>query len=557
MWLKYFRLMFLAVGLGLPGQNGLSTTAADLSIVPLSVAYDSQVRAVPSGEERQQATQNLGELRLLVEAQQRQLQEQAARLEQLEHDVREPTYDPASDMPASNPTDFFSPPNNMPRSCPESTLGFSPPNRGDRSPYPTIAVGGQYRMMFNGANFNFHDQVITDDQRSQSFFNQRFRPWLTVQTNEHVEGYLQMEIGHILWGENFDFPKTYVGPRFPPADDRVGIEMRYGYLTYTTDVDDRWRAGIQPWQDSFDQTLASSDWDFSVGGLSWLTTSAALGDMRLLAGGFVLTEGDVGQADDAILWTLDGDWGSEGGNSLGWSIYVLSDHDQYSYPTVAPYDSAWDVWFGLRATVQTAVAPIHSFFLYNTGRRNELGGMPDFLHNGFAVKLETGPKPFWFGELRFQTLYSTGEDDPDDRSSGEFRTVAQSVRDNFGSQGYWSYLALTSPHGPSDVNDLGVSLQNRGLGLFTIQAAFDYHIHECLASTFAVGWLNADAPNPTSGSRDMGTEILQMLTYDFSGGLKFDTGVAVLFTGDFYRASPVAGPPDVLWEVFSRLQLEF
>jgi hypothetical protein len=411
--------------------------------------------------------------------------------------------------------------------------------------------------MFNAANFDFHDPVITDDQRSQSFFNQRFRPWLTVQTNEHVEGYVQMEIGHILWGENFDFPKTYVGPRFPPADDRVGIEMRYGYLTYTTDSGGRWRAGIQPWQDSFDQTLASSDWDFNVGGLSWLTAIPTLSDMRLLAGGFVLSEGDVQQADDAILWTLDGDWERNSGNSLGWSVYAVSDHDQYSYPTVAPYASSWDVWFGLRGTLQTAVAPLHGLLLYNTGRRKELGGAPGFVHNGFAVKVEAGPRPVWFGQLRFQMLYSTGEDDPNDRSSREFRTVAQSVRDNFGAQGYWSYLALTSPQGPSDVNDLGVSLQNRGLGLFTAQAAFDYDIYERLASRFAIGWLNSDQPNPTGGSRDMGTELLKMFTFDLGGGLTMDLGAAVLFTGDFYKPSPNAASPDTLWETFSRVQLEF
>mgnify|MGYP002136879853 CR=1 FL=1 len=42
-------------------------------------------------------------------------------------------------------------------------------------------------------------------------------------TSEHVEGYVQMQIGGFLWGQNFEFAKSFVGPRFPPADDRVGI----------------------------------------------------------------------------------------------------------------------------------------------------------------------------------------------------------------------------------------------------------------------------------------------------------------------------------------------
>ncbi|MEX0818878.1 MAG: hypothetical protein WD070_04775, partial [Pirellulaceae bacterium] len=292
-------------------------------------------------------------------------------------------------------------------------------------------------------------------------------------------------------------------------------------------------------------------------GLSWLTTLPALGDMRLLAGAFVLFEGNVRESDDAVLWTVDGDWGKADGHAFGWSVYVVTDGGDYSYPTAAPYDFSWDVWLGLRGTIQTAVAPLHTFFLYNTGRREELGGAPDFEHNGFAAKLATGPRPLWFGEVRFQALYSTGESDPNATNSSEFRTVAQSVRDSFGAQGYWSYLAITSPHGPSDVNDLGVSLQNRGLGLFTAQVAFDYEINERLSAILAVGWLNSDQPTPTSGSRDMGTELLKMFTYDFGGGLKADLGAAVLFTGDFYKPSPASPSPDTLWEAFTRVQLEF
>jgi hypothetical protein len=411
--------------------------------------------------------------------------------------------------------------------------------------------------MFDAANFHFHQATISDDQRSESFFNQRFRTWLTVKTSEHVEGYVQTEIGHILWGENFDLPKTYVGPRFPPADDRVGMELRRGYLTYTSEETGRLRVGIQDWQDSFGQTLASADWDFNVGGLSWLVTMPALGDMHLLAGAFVLFEGNVNQADDAILWTLDGDWQSSHGDGFGWSIYIVSDHGGYSYPTAAPYDSAWDIWLGLRGRWALPGVPLNGFILYNAGRRKELAGAPDFRHAGFAAKLETGPLPLLFGRMRFQTLYSTGEADPASRSSGEFRTIAQSVRDNFGAQGYWSYLALTSPHGPSDVNDLGVSLQNRGFGLFTTQAAFDYDICQNLTATLAVGWLTSDQPNAANGSRHMGTEIAKTFTLDFGGGLKLDAGGAVLFTGDFYKPAPNAPAPDILWEFFSRAQLEF
>jgi hypothetical protein len=64
-------------------------------------------------------------------------------------------------------------------------------------------------------------------------------------------------------------------------------------------------------------------------------------------------------------------------------------------------------------------------------------------------------------------------------------------------------------------------------------------------------------PNPANGSTDMGTEIGNNFTLDFGGGLKADMGAAVLFTGDFYKASAGAQPPATLYEAFTRVQLEF
>ena len=142
-------------------------------------------------------------------------------------------------------------------------------------------------------------------------------------------------------------------------------------------------------------------------------------------------------------------------------------------------------------------------------------------------------------------------------SSNEFRTVAQSEADNFGSQGYWGYLPMISPYGPTDVNDLGVSLQNRGLGLFTVQGKFEIPMAAWLTATSAGGYLRSEIPNPVSNSFNIGFEMAETFTVDFGGGLKLDIGGAWLFTGDFYRASPTAPSPDNLYEGFARFQLEF
>lgn len=476
-----------------------------------------------------------------VRFQQEELERQRLRIEQLERAAAE------NGPPALDPWQKATGP----------WLGedLEPPTLEETA--PRIDVGGQYRVMFNSANFGFHPETLSDDQPSQNFFNQRFRTWLTVSPNDEVEGHIQVQMGHILWGENFEFPGANVAPLFPAREDRVGIALRRGYLSYQTDSWGRLRAGIQDWQDSFGQTLASSDWDFNVGGLTWARAFPRLGNMDLLFGAFQLFNGDVTAADSAMLFTWDGDWTGPRGNSLGWSAYYLPDRGGYSYPTAPPYRSAQDVWLGTRGHWLSGPVPLHGFVIYNAGRRDELGEQPAFIHRGWALKGEVGPVALGPGALSFQTLYSTGDRNPDDRRSGEFRTVAQSTRDNFGAQGYWSYLAITSPHGPSDVNDLGVSLQNRGLGLFTVQTKYEYPLFPRLAGVLAVGWLRSDAPNPVSGTSEIGTELANTFTYDFGGGLNLDFGAAVLFTGDFYKPSPAAPRPDDLWMAFSRLQLEF
>ncbi len=46
----------------------------------------------------------------------------------------------------------------------------------------------------------------------------------------------------------------------------------------------------------------------------------------------------------------------------------------------------------------------------------------------------------------------------------------------------------------------------------------------------------------------MGTELANVFTFDFGGGLIADFGASVLFTGDFYKTSPAAPRPDNLYE---------
>lgn len=422
------------------------------------------------------------------------------------------------------------------------------------APEGKLEIGGQYRIVADGANFPWHAATVPADSESNSFVNQRFRTRLTVRPTEKVRGHLEVEMGHIVWGDDFEFPKTYAGPRVPastdPNGDRVGLEVRRAWLGVDA-AGGTWRAGVQDRQDAFGQTLFSSDWDFNVGGISYARESED--GTRLLAGVDSLWEGDASAADDSWLFACDLDRKVGVASEVGASVYYLSDGGQYSYPTVGAYDEAWDLWLGVRAARGGGDGGLRGALVWNGGERR--GGGPNFEHQGWLARLECAGWEAPGGEIDVQALWSSGGE-PGDPDSGSFRTVAQSGRDGFGAQGYWSYLALTSPHGPSDVSDLGVGPQNRGLGLFTLQARHRARLDERWSATTAAGWLASDVENPVSGSDELGIEIAETLGIDFGGGLVLEFGGAYLFTGDFYATAPDA-PVDDLWELFARFQLEF
>jgi hypothetical protein len=455
----------------------------------------------------------------------------------------------------------------VPPPCPGPCDAPVPPAPESKLPFK-YTWGGQFRVEPNISNFPFQPVVLTPEDHTQRIVVERLRLWATINPTDNVEGYIQAQFGGIQWGSNFDFNKTFNGPRFPaPADlqgDRIGISLRRGWLAYTDDDWGKVRCGILDWHDSFGDTLASSDYDFNIGGVDWTKTFKELNNLKVVAAALFLSDLQLVTTDDspagshtAWLFTLDVDQPCGDKSSVGASAYWLTDQGDYSYGNLPPYKSAYDVWLGVRGkTVVCDLVPFNGFFLFNFGDRTDGEGNVVFKHAGYAGKVEAGPIPFGPGKWSSQILASSGGNQNADNNT-EFRTVAQTYRDNFGAQGYWSYLYLTSPSGPTDVNGLGVSLQNRGLGLFTWQSKYEYPIYGKLSGTTAGGWLRSFKGNPVNGSCIIGTELAQMLTYDFGGHLKLDTGVSVLFTGDFYKPSPTADTPRDLYEVFARLQLEF
>lgn len=433
----------------------------------------------------------------------------------------------------------------------------------------SLAFGGQFRVVSQFVNFDRHSLTIGDDQGTSAFAALRLRPWVNIYGSDRCSYgvYAQVEIGHIFFGEDNDFPKT-----FGPDPDEVGVELRRGYLWWKPCPTQRVRLGVLDWQDrfgerptfgdpwwsvdrydSFQAPLANSIWDFSVAGIDWEIDSAGW-HWRLSA--LVLDEDDNTFDGDGAAWLFGLDVDREVGCSLlGASAYYLHDDGDYSYGTFggpgAAYKSAWDLWLGARAHVPLGRLEASAFAIYNTGETENA----DWEHDGWAAKValaSPGPCTSW----RVQALYSSGNDGSSATSSGEFRTIAQSERDNFGAQGYWSYLALSSPHGPSDVDDLGVGVQNRGLGLLAVQGMVEHKFASRISGRAAVGWMRSAESNPISGSSAMGIEVMAELSFKLGANLGLDVGGAWFFTGDFYRAA--GGPePDDLGMLWTRLQVEF
>ena len=438
-----------------------------------------------------------------------------------------------------------------------------------------IAAGGQFRLMGNRSNFGFHDRTVGSDQAPNIIGNQRFRTWVNVhdRTSCRYGGYAQIEIGHLDLGSGREFPKT-----FGSGGDQVGVEMRRGYLWFRPATGALLRAGVLTWEDRFGERptfavplwsvgrpgtgrapLANSDWEFSVSGV---TLEAYAGDAWHYALGALLLHRDAragGGQDGSWLLTVDLD--REIGPSLwGASVYYLRDDAGYSYGEFggppgaggAAVERSRDLWVGGRGHVEHAGGSTGVFLILNSGEVPALG----WSHAGWSAKVAT-TLPAGRGAVHLQWLHATGDDGGDPNRSGEFRTIAQSVRDDLGAQAYWSLVGLTSPRGPSDVNDLGIGLQNGGLGLRTLQAGYEHPVADRWTAYLAAGWLRSDVPRPANGSTAIGTELLAEARWAMGAMMALELGASVLLAGDYFKPDAAAPAPATLHQVYGRWQLEF
>ena len=446
-----------------------------------------------------------------------------------------------------------------------------------------LAGGAQARLTGNQANFGFHDRTVGGDPQPSDFLNQRFRGWVNVHDRENCRYgvYAQVQSGHVELGSGREFPKTFgVTPGRLGGTDQTGVALRRGFLWYKPSTDSLVRAGVLAWEDRFGERptfgdplwavdrydttqapLANSVWDFNVGGITFEATAHESWHYAL---GALILQRDS-RAGDGDIWLLTADVDRSVGSSLwGASVYYARDRAGNLFCAFGGPASTHGrlpgefiqrssaLWVGGRGHLQHGGGSTSMFLILNRGET------PDYnwSHGGWAAKVATAVDA-GSGTAHLRVLYSTGDAGDDPTRSGEFRTIAQSARDNRGAQGYWSLLGLTSPRGPSDGNDLGIGLQNDGLGLLTLQAGYEQPLGHSWTAFLAAGWLRADESHPMSGSPDIGTELLAEARWQMASPLALEVGGSVLRTGEFFKAGLAAPLPGTLYELYSRWQLEF
>ena len=182
--------------------------------------------------------------------------------------------------------------------------------------------------------------------------------------------------------------------------------------------------------------------------------------------------------------------------------------------------------------------------MYNTGK---IGNQSN---DGLLIRLEPSVN---LGSVNVSLLgiYSSG-----DRGGTGFLTVQGLL----GTGGYWGYTYIFSPHGPSDVNDFGLEVGNRGYGLITIQGKVDVPLTDRISAQAVAGWFRSVEDMPAGMgrfSKNLGTEFGVQIAANVGKHMNLEFGGAVASLGDAAKWNYQGNDRSSVNEIFARLQLEF
>ncbi len=408
----------------------------------------------------------------------------------------------------------------------------------DDSKSLNIGLWVQDRIMYNISNIPGPGGTSFDNTINYDFFRQRFRTGIDIRLTDS-EGmskagvYTQLEYRG-GWGGSSPMQSDPRGldPVNNPYNRLQSRGIRYGFVYYNHNENLHISAGIIPLTDRVGRILFDADWDFNVGGLTMggkvMEGSYRLAYVRLIEGVGAGSGNPIGLNSHLFLGDFNRSFTSS--FEAGLHIYGLSIPESFNIdPT------KFELWYGFTATVNFQPITINGFLLLNNGN------IAGETHNGMAIKLE-GFTEINKTKLSIQGIYASG--DEENEINNRFVTVHQLV----GTGGYWGYMHVFTPNGPSDVNDLGLEIGNNGAGLTTIQAKVDFPLGMSkLNGQLFGGWFHANKER--NNNKNMGTEIGGMLSYQFVKYLTLEMGGAYVITDEFFSNNP-----DKLFEIFSRFQ---
>jgi hypothetical protein len=396
----------------------------------------------------------------------------------------------------------------------------------------------QYRVMYNFSNIPGPGGSTFDNSEYYEFFRQRFRLATDFSFTDSVNniktgGYMQLEYQGGWGGSSPEYsdPRASV-PVVNPYNRLQARGLRYGFVYYDYKETFSLQAGILPITDQVGRLLFDADWDFNVGGI---TVGGKTTKINYRAGYVRLVDGVGATGIDSI---------SKNGNMfLADFNYTIKNDIQFGlhlYGLTAPAELGlalpkYELWPAITFDAGLKKLRLNMTLIINSGK------IETTTHLGFATKAETVIK-LGKTKLSLLGLFATGDD------AGKIKNQFTSLHNQTGTAGFWAYLHIFTPVGPSDVNDLGLNPGNGGAGLLTFQGKFDFPLKTGkLNGQLYTGYVSA--AKKRNSTTFMGAEFGGMLTYSFSRFLNLELGVAYAAMGDFYKKDA-----DNLLEAFSRIQ---
>lgn len=407
-----------------------------------------------------------------------------------------------------------------------------------------IDIGLQHRVMYNYSNIGSREDY--------DFFRQRLRLVFDIHTEEGVGSFMQLEFRG-GWGGSSPAASDPRGTYAINAFNRLEARgVRYGYVYFPLGPGSV-NGGILPISDQVNDMIFSADWDFNVGGVSYMGEMNGfdyrLAYIRLVEGVFyrdtVIEDEDL----DFIVVDLNT---SLGATMKGGIHFYATTGEVCPLGTLCTVSTDMvdldQIWIGPRITADINALKIDGAVIYNSGERGTVD------NDGWLVRL-SGSTMLGNANVSLLGIYSTGED------VVSVDNGFQTVQGILGTAGYWGYTYIFSPHGPSDVNDFGLEVGNRGFGLITLQLKADIPLSEKVALQGVAGWFAATEDMPTlvpgKFDDDLGTEFGAQLTINLGKYMNLEVGGGIADLGDAAQANYQGNNEDSVYEIFSRLQLEF